>query len=135
HVLIWLQVTALLLGIGVMLASLRGAPYPVRLFLLFATGVLILALSHPIAGPDLNFPQWEYLQLPGRSSRYYFFPILAFYVALFSLVLRPDQGPNRVFRYLAMAILLAVPIGACRDWNSPPYPDLHFLYYFQKFDP
>lgn len=134
HVLIWLQVTALLLGIGVMLASLRGAPYPVRLFLLFATGVLILALSHPIAGPDLNFPQWEYLQLPGRSSRYYFFPILAFYVALFSLVLRPDQGPNRVFRYLAMAILLAVPIGVWRDWNYPRYPDLHFNEYAKEFE-
>jgi hypothetical protein len=133
HVLFWLQVAAMLLGLGMMLACLRGAPYPVRLFLLFASGVLVLALSHPIAGPDLNFPQWEYLQLPGRSSRYYFFPILAFYVALFSLVSRQTEGPSRVFRYLAIAILLAVPIGVWRDWNYPRYPDLHFNEYAQEF--
>lgn len=134
RVLLCLQVAAMLIGIGMMLASLRGAFYPVRLFLLFAAGVLVLALSHPIAGPDLNFPQWEYLQLPGRSSRYYFFPILAFYLALFSLVLRREQGPNRIFRYLAIAILCAVPIGVWRDWNYPRYPDLHFNEYAQEFE-
>jgi hypothetical protein len=134
HVLFWVQVAAMIVGLGIVLAALRGAPYSVRLFFLFAAGVMVLALSRPIAGPDLNFPQWEYLQLPGRSSRYYFFPILAFYAALFSLVLTGRKGAGRVFRYVAVAILLAVPIGVWRDWNYPRYPDLHFQEYAREFE-
>jgi hypothetical protein len=129
-----LEVLAILLGVSIVLLSLRGAPYAAKLFLLFAAGVLLLALSHPIAGPDLKFSQWEYLQLPGRSSRYYFFPILAFYVALFSLVLAQKQSAGRIFRYIAMAVLLAVPIGVWRDWNYPRYPDLHFNEYAKEFE-
>jgi hypothetical protein len=132
--LFYVQIAATIVGLGMVLASLRGAPYPVRLFLLFAAGVMVLALSRPIAGPDVNFPQWEYLQLPGRSSRYYFFPILAFYAALFSLVLTGKKGAGRVFRNAALAILLAVPYGVWRDWNYPQYPDLHFAEYAREFE-
>jgi len=134
HELFYVQIAATIVGLGIVLASLSEAPYPVRLFLLFAAGVMVLALSRPIAGPDLNFPQWEYLQLPGRSSRYYFFPILAFYAALFSLVLTGKKGAGRVFRYVALAFLLAVPSGVWRDWNYPQYPDLHFAEYAREFE-
>lgn len=134
QLLFWVQLAAMIVGLGIVLVSLRNAPYAVRLFLLFAAGVVVLALSRPIAGPDVNFPQWEYLQLPGRSSRYYFFPILAFYASLFSLVLTGDRGLGRVCRYVALTILLAVPIGVWRDWNYPRYPDLHFAEYAREFE-
>ena len=134
HELFCVQLAAMIVGLAIVLTSLRATPYAVRLFLLFAAAVIILALSRPIAGPDRNFPQWEYLQLPGRSSRYYFFPILAFYAALFSLVLTGKKGAGRVFRYVAVAILLAVPIGVWRDWNYPRYPDLHFAEYAREFE-
>jgi len=128
------EVLALIVGIAIVLASLGSAPYRVKLFLLFAAGVLVLALSRPIAGPDLSFPQWEYLQLPGRSSRYYFFPILAFYAALFSLAFAGKAGAGRFFRYVAVAVLVVLPTGVWRDWNYPRYPDLHFAEYAREFE-
>jgi hypothetical protein len=82
----------------------------------------------------LSFPQWQYLQLPGRSSRYYFFPILAFYTALFFLVLKGKRGAVRLARYLALLILLVVPLGVYRDWKYPRYPDLHFQEYADRFE-
>jgi hypothetical protein len=134
HLLGWLEVAAMSVGVGLMLFSLRESPFQLRLFLLFAAGVLTLALSRPVAGPDMNFPQWEYLQLPGRSSRYYFFPILAFYAALFSLVIMGKRGAARWARYVALLILLAVPLGVYRDWKYPRYPDLHFRNYADRFE-
>ena len=134
HLLSWLEILAMGVGAGLTLFSLRDATLRVRLFLLFATGVLTLALCRPVAGPDLSFPQWQYLQLPGRSSRYYFFPILAFYTALFSLLLKGKRGAARVARYLALLILLVVPFGVYRDWKYPRYPDLHFQDYADNFE-
>jgi hypothetical protein len=134
HLLFCLEILAMGVGAGLTLFSLRDAPFRVRLFLLFAAGVLTLALSRPVAGPDLSFPQWQYLQLPGRSSRYYFFPILAFYTTLFSLVLFGKGSAARVARYLALLILLAVPFGVYRDWKYPRYPDLHFQDYADHFE-
>jgi hypothetical protein len=134
HLLFWLEILAMGVGVGLTLFSLRDAPLRVRLFLLFAAGVLTLALGRPVAGPDLSFPQWQYLQLPGRSSRYYFFPILAFYTALFFLVLKGKAGAARLARYLALLILLMVPFGVYRDWKYPHYPDLHFQEYADRFE-
>jgi hypothetical protein len=134
HLLFWLEILAVGVGAGLTLFSLRNAPLRIRLFLLFAAGVLTLALCRPVAGPDLSFPQWQYLQLPGRSSRYYFFPILAFYTALFTLVLKAKGTAARVARYLALLLLLAVPFGVYRDWKYPHYPDLHFQDYAGRFE-
>jgi hypothetical protein len=129
-----LQVLAMCVGIALTFFGVRYAPFQMRLFFLFAAGVLVLALSRPVAGPDVHFPQWQYLQIPGRSSRYYFFPILAFYAVLFSLVTLGKPGTARVVRYVALAVLLAVPFGVYRDWKYPRYPDLHFREYADRFE-
>jgi hypothetical protein len=118
-------------GLVLIVYGFRSSPFELRLFILFAAGVLILALSHPLAGPETNFPQWEYLQIPGRSSRYYFFPILAFYASLFWLA---SPGVSKGVRYVAFAFLLLLPIGVYRDWRYPRFADLHFQSYAATFE-
>jgi hypothetical protein len=125
------EAVAMIAGLVLVVYSFRSAPFELRLFTLFAAGVLILALSRPIAGPDANFPQWEYLQIPGRSSRYYFFSLLAFYASLFWLA---STGASKGVRYLAFAFLLLLPIGVYRDWRYPRFADLHFQSYAAAFE-
>ncbi len=134
HTLLYLECVAMILGFAVCLYCFRHASIELRLFLLFAAGILMMALSRPIAGPDLSFPQWEYLQLPGRSSRYYFFPILAFYAALIWIASAGGSRLRSVPRYLALALLLLVPVGAYRDWRYPAFTDFHFQTYAAAFE-
>jgi hypothetical protein len=112
HLLFLLEAGATILGLTLVLYSFRSASTEFKLFLFFAAGVLALALSHPIAGPDRDFPQWEYLQISGRSSRSYFFPILALYASAFRLAY---LSGHKGVRYLAFAFLLMLPVGAYRD--------------------
>jgi hypothetical protein len=125
------EAAAMIAGLVLIVYGFRSSPFELRLFILFAAGVLILALSHPLAGPETNFPQWEYLQIPGRGSRYYFFPILAFYASLFWLA---SPGVSKGVRYVAFAFLLLLPIGAYRDWRYPRFADLHFQSYAATFE-
>jgi hypothetical protein len=125
------EAAAMIAGLVLIVYGFRSSPFELRLFILFAAGVLILALSHPLAGPETNFPQWQYLQIPGRSSRYYFFPILAFYASLFWLA---SPGVPKGVRYVAFAFLLLLPIGVYRDWRYPRFADLHFQSYAATFE-
>ena len=134
HALFVAESIATMAAVALLLYSLRAARFEVKLFVLFAMGVLALALSHPIAGPDPSFPQWEYLQIPGRSSRYFFFPILAFYVSLLSLANGGSSVPAKTVRILAIGILLLVPFGLYRDWQYPKFADLHFQSYAAAFE-
>jgi hypothetical protein len=133
------QLAAMIVGLGMTFYGLWRSPVAVKLGLLFAAAVLAMALVHPVAGPDLSFPQWEYLQIPGRSSRYYFFPILAFYAALLSLGISGKRGSgmerlDRILSHVAVGILLVVPLGVYRDWKYPKYPDLGFAKYAAEFE-
>jgi hypothetical protein len=130
HLLFLIEAGAMILGLILVLHSFRSAPAEFKLFLFFAAGMLAMCLSHPIAGPDASFPQWEYLQIPGRSSRYYFFPILALYAS----VIRLAYLSGRNVRYLAFAFLLLLPVGVYRDWRYPRFADLHFQSYAMQFE-
>src|SRR6266853_3342292 len=102
-----LETAGMIAGLMLVAYGFRFSPLELRLFILFCAGALILALSRPIGGPDASFPQWEYLQIPGRSSRYYFFPILALYAS----VIRLAYLSGRNARYLAFAFFLLLPAG------------------------
>jgi hypothetical protein len=128
------ELACLILGFTLMLCSFRYARFELRLFLLFSAAVLAMALLKPISGPDRSFPQWEYLQIPGRSSRYYFFPILAFYAALLSLAGARVSHPVKFVRYVAIAVLIVVPVGIYRDWRHPRFVDLHFASFAADFE-
>jgi hypothetical protein len=125
-----LETVGMIAGLMLVAYGFRFSPIELRLFILFCAGALILALSRPIGGPDASFPQWEYLQIPGRSSRYYFFPILALYAS----VIRLAYLSGRNVRYLAFAFLLLLPVGVYRDWRYPQFADLHFQSYAAQFE-
>src|SRR6266481_2564662 len=61
-----LETAGMIAGLMLVAYGFRFSPLELRLFILFCADALILALSRPIGGPDASFPQWEYLQIPGR---------------------------------------------------------------------
>jgi hypothetical protein len=132
RLLFFVEAAAMIAGLMLVVYSFRSAPAELKLFLVFAAGVLLLAVSHPIAGPDRDFPQWEYLQIPGRSSRYYFFPILAFYASLLSVA--GASAVAKGMRYLALAFLMLLPVGIYRDWRYPQFVDLQFQSFAAAFE-
>jgi len=134
RLLFFVEATAMIAGLTLILYGFRSAPAGVKLFVVFAAGVLTLALSNPIAGSDPNFPQWQYLQIPGRSSRYYFFPILAFYASLLSLVSAGASAAAKGMRYVALALLMLLPVGIYRDWRYPRFANLHFQSFATDFE-
>lgn len=116
---------AMLVGLAILFYALCRAPMELRLFILFATAVLVLGLIHPLATTDGDHVQWEQLQIPGCGNRYYFFPMLAFLASL--IWMSVDRSvPSKVPRYAALVLLIFLPIGIFRDWRYRPFVDLHF---------
>jgi hypothetical protein len=119
---------AVVIGVAVLLYSLRYAPVEVKLFVLFCFAVLSLSLARPIPG-HLPEPQWELMCFPGHGNRYYFLPSIGFLAALVWVAI----GGSRVPRYVAGLLLLLWPIGIVRDWRYPDFVDLHFRKYASQF--
>ena len=116
---------AMLIGLAILFYALCRGPLELRLFILFATAVLVLGLIHPLATTDGDHVQWEQLQIPGCGNRYYFFPMLAFLASL--IWMSVDRSiPARAPRYVALALLIFLPVGIFRDWRYRPFEDLHF---------
>ena len=131
HYVHYVEVIATLAGLAVLLYALRSGQTELRVFILFAYAVLALALVHPLAGsPDR--PQWDWLCIPGCGNRYYFMPMLAFLASLVWMATR--RTSHLALRSIAVALLLLLPIGVYRDWNYPPYKDLHFPSYAAEFE-
>jgi hypothetical protein len=123
--LILAESIALIVGLMIVSYTARNAPVRLQLFLLFAALVLVLALLRPFVDPNSSSPQWELLQFPGLGNRYYFYPMLGFLASL--IWMSGMAAPtSKGARYLALAILLLLPIGIYEDWRYPPYKETHF---------
>jgi hypothetical protein len=125
------NVIALAIGLPFVFYALRHAPTELKLAYLFAGLVLASALHRPIASFLGDEVQWQLLEIPGAGNRYYFFPMLAFLATLIWMLTRVN---SRFPRYSALAILLLLPIGICRDWRYKPFEDLHFQEYVAEFN-
>jgi hypothetical protein len=127
----YIEVTATVVGLAVLLYVLRYGQTELRLFVLIAYTAFALGLMHPLAGlPDR--PQWEWLCVPGCGNRYYFLPMLAFLASLMWMACR--RASPLAIRCFAIALLLLMPIGIYRDWKYPPFTDLHFSQYAAQFE-
>jgi hypothetical protein len=111
-----LEAVSTVIGLALLCYTLFYAPFELRVFVLFCSAVLALGLWHPLAGPP-GYPQWGYMYVPGRASRYYFFPMLAFLASLFWIGI---YAPHRYLRYFALLLLILLPIGIFQDWWFPP---------------
>jgi hypothetical protein len=133
HSLFLVQVIALAVGVAFVIYALRYGPMELKLFHLFAVAVLGSALSHPLANYDGDMTQWQQMQVPGCGNRYYFFPMLAFLATIIWMLVN-SAPKTKVPRYLALSILLLLPVGICRDWRYKPFKDLHFQEHAAEFE-
>jgi hypothetical protein len=124
-----LETLASAVGLAVLTYALRYAPWEFKLFIGFSFTVFALSLARPIAG-TLAQPQWEWLRFPGTSNRYYYLPIISFLAAVLWIV---NYAPDRIARFLGIALFLFVPIAVHRDWFYPPFEDMHFQGYARQF--
>lgn len=114
------SVLAVGLGICVFIAAARHGPPALRSFLLFSALAAAAALISPMA--SLTQPQWEVMAIPGNATRYWLFPILAFFLSLVWCVARGGNFP----RLVATAALCLSVIGFMADVRLPAWPDLDF---------
>lgn len=131
--LLAVQLLAAAVGLAITLYALRYAPVELKLLILFAAAVLAMALRHPLASMEAVSGQWELLRIPGFGNRYYFFPMLAFFASLIWMAVKP-ASTSRLPRFLALGILVLLPIGICRDWKYKPFVDFHFSDYVEVFE-
>jgi hypothetical protein len=126
-----IEIAATLIGLSLLLYVLVHATTELKLFILFALGILALGLLHPVAGsPDRA--QWDWMTDPGCGNRYYFFPMLAFLASLIWLAGR--KASPIALRSFAVVLLLLLPIGIHCDWRYPKFPNYHFRQYAEQFE-
>ncbi|HKW18099.1 MAG TPA: hypothetical protein VJO35_11395 [Terriglobales bacterium] len=130
HWLLLIEMASCAVGFGFLLYALRSAPIELKLFILFEYAVLALELLNPLAGPP-DRPQWFWLNIPGCGNRYYFAPMLAFLAAVLFVAIQ-KKSP-RALRCCAALLLALLPIGVCRDFRYPPFVDLKFRVFAQRF--
>jgi len=114
-------IVAATLGLGVMAyAAVRG-PLELRMFFLFAGGVLASALARPA---DADWGQMA----KGYGERYFFFAMLAWVASLLWML----RGPA-IARVAAGTVLCLVPLGVAREWRYPAFADLNFPAYCRRY--
>jgi len=100
----------------------------IRCMLVFAAVVLAASLASPLATP--NGLQWEALQQPGSTHRYWYLPELAVAAAVVWIATASRHRLLRIAGVVAVCIML---ISDAVYWRLPPLPDMHFETYAATF--
>jgi hypothetical protein len=114
-------IVAATLGLGIMAYAVVRGLLELRMFFLFAGGVLASALALPL-GAD-----WDMLA-KGYGERYFFFAMLAWVASLLWMLRGPTVG-----RLAAVTVLCLIPLGAAREWRYPAFADLNFPAYCRRY--
>ena len=91
------------IGLAVIIYALCCAPKELKLFILFAALVLSMALRRPLASLGGEYQQWELMQVPGMSNRYYFLPMLAFLASLIWMLYH-NSAASKLPRFAAIGL-------------------------------
>ncbi|MGA9966618.1 MAG: hypothetical protein WBQ10_15585 [Terriglobales bacterium] len=124
-------VAAALVGGAAVIYAFFSAPLELRAFLAFSFAVLVLGIARPQAGLPEQL-DWGVFLIPGACNRYYFLPMLAFLASLLWIVASSHSA--RMLRYIAIAILLLLPIGISKDWRYAAFGDYHFQQYADSLE-
>jgi hypothetical protein len=108
-------------GTVVIGACYLKSPREMRLFILFASMLLVAALLSPKVGARPGLTTWQVLVFLGES-RYWFFPMLAFAWSILWLL----QSRILVARIVSILLLCVMCFGVAREWRQPALPDVHF---------
>jgi hypothetical protein len=100
-----------------------------KLFLLFSAILFIVSLIFSETYPPPGVTVWDLLA-GAPSSRYWFFPTLAFAWSV-PWCLRRGTAFLRVFSVYLLGFMC---IGIYRDWRYPAFRDLHFAEYVRRLE-
>jgi hypothetical protein len=123
-------------GIALGAYSAYAGKLELRLFILFAALVLALSLALPNIGVPNSTPgyaelAWKEMTLSSSGARYWFFPILAYHLALYAAL---GKGKARTARLAAAFLLCSLSIGIALDFRDPAYRNLGFHEYAARFE-
>jgi hypothetical protein len=116
------------LGLTVLTYVFVRGSLEIRCMLVFAAVVLAASLASPLATP--NGVQWEALQQPGSTHRYWYLPELAVAAAVVWIATASRHRLLRIAGVVAVCIML---ISDAVYWRLPPLPDMHFETYAAAF--
>ena len=112
------------LGSVLAVAAFRSGSPALRLFLAFATAMLVLSLTDPSA-------TWSDLAVPGVGGRYFMIPQLA----TVAIVVHGAASTRRLVRLPALALVVfACAFTVPSFWSYPPYAQLGFGREAAQFD-
>lgn len=116
------------LGLAVLTYVFVRGGLEIRCMLLFAAVVLAASLASPLASP--NEPQWEALQRPGSTHRYWYVPELAVAAATVWIATMRTHKILRIAGAVLVGIMILVDVV---NWRLPALPNLHFDAYADTF--
>ncbi len=115
---------------GLLAIAIARGPRILAQYCLFAGGVFALALIRPLV--SLTDPQWPMLLTPPAGNRYFLFPMIAWWGALFVLAASSSSIVRAVAVILvAVTAVVAIP----RDWGDLfALPQTDFVARARAFD-
>jgi len=116
------------IGITLLVASLIDGSRIYKMFLCFAGMILIAALAAPQV--TLTGFQWSAMIPPGGGGRYFVIPILAWLMALLTLV----RSKYKPVKLAAIGLLGCLVIGGISDWSYQPFKVNNFHQLAVEFD-
>jgi hypothetical protein len=124
-----LLVVAAIAGLAILVWGWRSATFAGRLYLVFATVVLMASLRDPLLLPG-DTPRWEVLA-NAMGMRYWFLPSLMF---LWCAAWCVAAGKSSLIRFAGLGVLLLMTIGVVRKWTYPPWPKSQFSSEVEHFN-
>jgi hypothetical protein len=121
-----LYIIILISGIIMLLYFLVKSPLELRAFLIFAAAI-------PFSAIALMFHNITVFEHVGVGGRYWFNLVLAFSLGTIWLCYKIYKTKNRIGKIVAMTIVVTMSIGIITDWQHPPFIDLKFAKYADRF--
>lgn len=125
----WLNIVAGMMVLVITGAAFVMGKYPLRYFIFFTWAMLAAAMIKPQASDTM--PQWHAL-LVGAGSRYFFLPILCFFVCLVFLAISKKIS-NLARTFASTLVISACAIGIPVDFRYPPQNNMSFHYFENEF--
>jgi branched-subunit amino acid transport protein len=116
------------IGITLIAYSVKNGSKIFRSFLCFSVVILIAALVAPQV--TMSECQWDAMKMPGGGGRYFLIPILAWIMALLTVV----RCKQQLVSTIAMVLLCSLGIGVISDWKHTPHIRNNFYTLAQEFD-
>ena len=115
-------------SLALIATAVAKGPRILAQYVIFAGGIFALSMAKPM----VSNPQWPPMLLPPAGNRYFLFPMIAWWGALFVLAGLPQRWLRLTARiFLAITLFIAVP----RDWGDPLYyPPTDFIERAKAFD-